>query len=114
MSYIEELRKNNNPNNSIQEKDFDHLYKGAIEIAELCFLYYSILKQSSLHNSVKNIFFNAITIHLESIRHLFHFYKNKEINIIPGSNTAANDIWDRYINNKELLTKIDTIRNDRF
>ncbi|MDE6070040.1 MAG: hypothetical protein K2F92_04065, partial [Alistipes sp.] len=93
------------PNNSIQENNFDKLYKDVIAIATLCTLYSNILGQSSLNTETKIVFSNVIKIHAENAWRLFVLYKDQNINII----NASSDIWERYVKNEELEAKLKDI-----
>lgn len=106
-SYIEQLRSSTNPNNGIDEEDFDRLYKNAIEIAELCLLYYNIIIESSLDNTIKKSFVRQSMIHLEMITRLFTLYETRSILIICKLYSLDDDLFNRYKkNNNELLERI--------
>ncbi|MCS3283388.1 hypothetical protein NXV73_13860 [Bacteroides salyersiae] len=104
-SYIEELRNTMNPDNSISEDNFDKLYKSVVEIAELCLLYYELVKQSSLAVELKRSFFQAISIHSESINRLFYLYQQKNIKIIGTMASVEDDLFQRYAATNERFIK---------
>lgn len=105
-SYIEKLRITTNPNNGIGEDDFDRLYKSAIEIAELCLLYYNMIIKSSLDNIVKESFVRPVLIHSEMINRLFTLYKTKCINILGKDYSVGDNLFNRYKDcNEELLKR---------
>lgn len=95
-SYIEELRNTTNPNNYISEEDFDKLYKSVIEIAELCLLYYELVKQSSLEKELKTAFTQPILVYSESINRLFYLYQQRNINITGTMASVEDDLFQRY------------------
>ena len=95
-SSIDYLRCSVHPDNSIDENDFDNLYKGSIEIAELCFVFFDILLNSALERDLKRSFFHAVSIHSQHICHLFNMYNNREIRINMIVAAIEDDIWERY------------------
>ena len=104
-SYIEKLRITTNPNNGIGEDDFDRLYKSAIEIAELCLLYYNMIIRSSLDNIVKESFVRPVLIHSEMINRLFTLYKTKSISILGKDYSVEDNLFNRYKDGNEELLK---------
>lgn len=104
-SYIEQLRRTINPNNGIGEEDFNRLYKNAIEIAELCLLYYNMVIKSSLDDVVKDSFLRAISIHFEMINRLFYLYKSCNIHIISTLYSIEDDLFERYKDSNENILK---------
>ena len=104
-SYIEQLRSSINSNNGIDEEDFDRLYKNAIEIAELCLLYYNMIIKSSLDDAVKDSFLRAISIHSEMIARLFYLYKSCNINIMSTLYSIDDDLFERYKDSNEKILK---------
>lgn len=94
-----------NPDNSISEDNFDKLYKSVVEIAELCLLYYELVKQSSLAVELKRSFFQAISIHSESINRLFYLYQQKNIKIIGTMASVEDDLFQRYAATNERFIK---------
>lgn len=110
-SFIEELRNTTHPNNYIDEGEFDKLYKNVIEIAELCLLYYNIVRQSSLENELKRAFVQPILIHSESINRLFYLYQQKNINIACSINSIEDDLFARYADtNKRFIDRFNSIQ----
>lgn len=95
-SSINYLRCSIYPDNSIDENSFDNLYKGSIEIAELCLSFYDILLHSIVEQNIKRSFFHAVSIHSQHICHLFNMYSNREIQINMTVATIEDDIWSRY------------------
>lgn len=110
-SYIEQLRSTTNPNNGIGEEDFDKLYKNAIEIVELCLLYYNMIVKSSLDNGVKESFFRAISIHFEMIGRLFYLYKACSIHFIRTQRSIDDNLFERYKDyNEKILKRMQGLR----
>ena len=95
-SFIEELRNTTHPDNNISEEDFDKLYKSVVEIAELCLLYYELVKQSSLEKELKTAFIRPILVHSEAINRLFYLYQQKHINIVGTMASVEDDLFQRY------------------
>lgn len=104
-SYIEKLCITTNPNSGIDEDDFDRLYKSAIEIAELCLLYYNMVKSSSLDKTIKKSFVKSNLIHSQRVNRLFNLYDTRTINILGMLYSVEDDLYKRNKNTNESLIK---------
>ncbi len=107
ISVLAEIHNGSNAN-TIDEDDFEILFKKTKEIAELCLLCFNKLITSPLEIDIKKTFFRSVIVYSEDVCKLFNLCINRKVSI--NLNSPDEDVWERYSNqSNEYIDKFENV-----